>query len=64
MDDQLAVPGPEKTRAPEAYPVGYEPKTVEYFATRRAAQKAAFFLPYLSPGLSLLDCGCDFCGFS
>jgi len=45
MDDQLAVPGPEKTRAPEAYPVGYEPKTVEYFATRRAAHRQPSFCP-------------------
>jgi SAM-dependent methyltransferase len=29
-----------------------------YHSRRSASKEAAFFLPYLEPGLSLLDCGC------
>ncbi|MDA0768856.1 MAG: methyltransferase domain-containing protein [Chloroflexi bacterium] len=32
--------------------------TTEYHAGRTAEANAAFFLPYLKPGMSLLDCGC------
>lgn len=31
---------------------------VERYINRRAEKQAAFFLPYLEPGMSLIDCGC------
>ena len=40
------------------YVPGYSPATVQHHATRTAAQQAAFFLPHLRAGMSLLDCGC------
>ena len=40
------------------YGPGYTPATVQHYASRTAVQQAAFFLPYLRPGMSLLDCGC------
>jgi SAM-dependent methyltransferase len=42
----------------EHYVPGYSPATVRHHASRTAAQQAAFFLPHLRPGMSLLDCGC------
>jgi ubiquinone/menaquinone biosynthesis C-methylase UbiE len=42
----------------EHYVPGYSPATIQHHAGRTAAQQAAFFLPYLRPGMSLLDCGC------
>ncbi len=32
--------------------------TLKYHATRTAETHAAWFLPYLKPGMTLLDCGC------
>ena len=32
--------------------------TVKYHASRTADKQAAWFLPYLEPGMTLLDCGC------
>src|SRR5262245_24189584 len=32
--------------------------TQKLHGSRTAARQAAFFLPYLQPGMSLLDCGC------
>ena len=40
------------------YGPGYTPATVQHYASRTAVQQAAFFLPHLRPGMSLLDCGC------
>lgn len=42
----------------ETYTPGYTENAVQFMAGRTAAEHAAFFLPYLRPGLSLLDCGC------
>jgi ubiquinone/menaquinone biosynthesis C-methylase UbiE len=42
----------------ERYVSGYSPATVQYQANRTVARQAAFFLPHLRPGMSLLDCGC------
>jgi SAM-dependent methyltransferase len=44
--------------ADEIYSVGYESTTADFFANRQAATHAAFFLPYLQPGMTLLDGGC------
>ena len=41
-----------------AYSVGYDAATIDFFHRRRAASHAAFFLPWLRPGMTLLDCGC------
>src|SRR5687767_2823122 len=40
-----------------AYAVGYDDETTAFFGRRRAATHARFFLPHLSPGMRLLDCG-------
>ena len=38
---------------------GYDsPVVQESYTSREAASVAAFFLPHLRPGMSLLDCGC------
>ena len=42
----------------ETYTVGYTDLAVRYMMRRHAARDAAFFLPLLKPGMSLLDCGC------
>lgn len=38
--------------------MGYGPTATAVLATRTAQNHAAFFLPHLQPGMSLLDCGC------
>ena len=51
---------------PEQYPerhasamCGYSsPVIQQHYLRRQATQQAAFFLPYLQPGMNLLDCGC------
>ena len=40
------------------YSVGYDAPTIDFFRGRQAASHAGFFLPYLKPGMTLLDCGC------
>ena len=40
------------------YSVGYDAATTDFFHHRRAASHAAFFLPHVRPGMTLLDCGC------
>ena len=42
----------------DVYSVGYDAATIDFFHHRRAASHAAFFLPYVRPGMALLDCGC------
>ncbi len=46
------------TNQREQYTMGYGPAATAIMATRTAQSHAAFFLPYLKPGMSLLDCGC------
>ncbi|MCH8063007.1 MAG: methyltransferase domain-containing protein [Chloroflexi bacterium] len=41
----------------EQYTHGYGAAS-QYMATRSAGRQAAFFLPYMKAGMSLLDCGC------
>lgn len=49
-------PGPSPG---QRYAFEYDsPVTHQFHASRTASTNAAFFLPYLKPGLSLLDCGC------
>jgi ubiquinone/menaquinone biosynthesis C-methylase UbiE len=46
-------------RNQETYAHGYDSAlTHQLHAGRTAAQHAAFFLPYLEPGMHVLDCGC------
>lgn len=42
----------------EQYTMGYGPAATAIMAERTAQSHAAFFLPYLKPGMSVLDCGC------
>ena len=42
----------------EEYTMGYGPAAVALMGARSAQTHAAFFLPYLKPGMKLLDCGC------
>ena len=42
----------------DVYSVGYDAATTDFFRHRRAASHAAFFLPYVRSGTTLLDCGC------
>ena len=48
----------DPTLGKEAYVHGYSPEHRAFLASRTATREAAFFLPYLKPGMSLLDCGC------
>lgn len=36
----------------------HDAETIRYLQSRGIAQAAAFFLPHIRPGMSLLDCGC------
>lgn len=42
----------------ERYLGDYSPAVIQGLNRRTATQEAAFFLPYLEPGMHLLDCGC------
>ena len=42
----------------EQYTMGYGPVATSIMAVRTAKSHAAFFLPNLKPGMSVLDCGC------
>ena len=50
LDDNLARKGHYVYSDDDAF-------TLKLHASRSAARQAAFFLPYLLPGMSLLDCG-------
>src|SRR5258708_7817925 len=42
----------------EQYTMGYGPAATAIMAARTAKRHAAFFLPQLKPGMTVLDCGC------
>jgi SAM-dependent methyltransferase len=42
----------------ETYTAGYSDTAVRYMMRRHATRDAAFLLPHLKKGMSLLDCGC------
>src|SRR5215469_1355254 len=44
--------------SPETYAPGYSEPTLRLMLQRTAAKHAAFFTPFLRPGMRLLDCGC------
>lgn len=43
---------------PEQYTPGYSHNATQFMAQRHADAHAGFFMPYLKPGMSVLDCGC------
>lgn len=43
--------------APKSYTLGYGDEAVRFMIRRTAETHAGFFLPWLSPGMNLLDCG-------
>ena len=44
--------------ASETYTLGYDPVVVRVLQDRTLATCASFLLPYLRPGMTVLDCGC------
>ena len=42
----------------DSYVLGYGDASVNWMAARKASTHAAFFLPFLTSGMRLLDCGC------
>src|SRR5512143_3452508 len=50
----------EKNQTPdeENYLHGYSAEHRAFLSSRTATRQAAFFLPFLKPGMRLLDCGC------
>jgi ubiquinone/menaquinone biosynthesis C-methylase UbiE len=46
------------TRSRETYTPGYSKPTARLMLKRTAAKHAAFFTPFLRPGMRVLDCGC------
>ena len=42
----------------ETYTPGYSEVAAAFMARRRLDPNGVFFLPYLKPGVSVLDCGC------
>src|SRR5512146_972479 len=50
----------EKNQNPanEKYLHGYSPEHRAFLSSRTATREAAFFLPFLKPGMRLIDCGC------
>src|SRR5512140_2400723 len=42
----------------EEYVHGYSPQHRAFLSSRTAEREAGFFLPFLKPGMRLLDCGC------
>ena len=52
MMDSNQDPGEEK------YLHGYSEEHRAFLSSRTATREAAFFLPFLKPGMRLLDCGC------
>jgi ubiquinone/menaquinone biosynthesis C-methylase UbiE len=52
------VPMPSAAPASETYQLGHHPSVVARHARRTAETAAAFFLPFLKPGMRLLDVGC------
>ena len=51
------MPNDELNEKSDKYVMDYDSKTTERLAQRTADVQAAFFLPFLQPGMSLLDCG-------
>ena len=52
------MPDPNPTLGNEEYLHGYTAEHRAFLSSRTATREAAFFLPYIKPGMRLLDCGC------
>ena len=42
----------------ESYTPGHSQYAADFMAKRTLESHGSFFVPYLQPGLSVLDCGC------
>jgi len=58
MADTISENNSKSSGKREIYSHGYDSKFIDYLKGRSIAQDAAFFVPNLSSGMSLLDCGC------
>ena len=58
MHDQPASPAAPSAPASEVYSLRDAPAVETALAQRTAEAEGGFFLPYLRPGMRLLDCGC------
>ena len=59
MGDSLTVTDSSLSSTQKTYAHGYDTAlTLKLHASRTAAVQASWFLPYLRPGMTLLDCGC------
>lgn len=54
----MSTQEPQEAEGTTAYTHGYSPAVVQVMAVRTAEHEAGFFLPFLHPGLRLLDVGC------
>ncbi len=54
----MAGAAQENSEHNEQYTYGHSKTVTRAFGQRTATSHAAFFIPYLRPGMSLLDCGC------
>ena len=52
------MPDNNPTLGQEEYVHGYTDEHRAFLSMRTAAREAAFFLPFLKPGMRLIDCGC------
>ena len=58
MDQTTADNSGGESQERQVYSIGYGPCVHPWHSERTAASRAAFLLPHLQPGMSLLDCGC------
>jgi SAM-dependent methyltransferase len=59
MIEKTEPPGKSNSDQRELYAHGYDSaQTLKLHASRTADKQAGWFLPYLQPGMTLLDCGC------
>jgi SAM-dependent methyltransferase len=42
----------------ETYTLGYSERALDFVSRRTLESHGAFFIPFLKPGMSVLDCGC------
>src|SRR5512144_324114 len=52
------MPDDNSALGQEEYVHGYTAEHRAFLSSRTATRQAAFFLPFLKPGMRLLDCGC------
>ena len=56
--DQLQPGNPQSVQLSTTYTPGHSANATEFMARRTIESHGEFFLPYLRPGVSVLDCGC------